>query len=167
MIIYRELPICLPRSTSLTANPSPPAIKGLFGCPHDRAHELFIATLTEQSCPFVSFPCKDYAEYESGDCQRLDQATIGRMGMDADKYNLSGNYYLQTTSDKNAFCSELHQSRRYSLEENKRFEPKSRLGYICINPTSHLYLAPNYAGTTVEHVLLNFLLLGWLFSLIT
>ncbi|XP_043201128.1 pancreatic triacylglycerol lipase-like isoform X1 [Amphibalanus amphitrite] len=80
------------------------AIKGLFGCPHDRAHELFIATLTEHECPFVSFPCKDYAEYESGECQRLDQATIGRMGMDAEKYNLSGNYYLQTTSNKSSFC---------------------------------------------------------------
>ncbi|KAF0312307.1 Phospholipase A1 member A [Amphibalanus amphitrite] len=82
----------------------PPAIKGLFGCPHDRAHELFIATLTEHECPFVSFPCKDYAEYETGECQRLDRATIGRMGMDAEKYNLSGNYYLQTTSDKSSFC---------------------------------------------------------------
>ena len=73
-------------------------------CSHHRSHELFIATFTEQSCPFVSFPCQDYAEYESGECQRLDQATIGRMGMDADKYSLSGNHYLQTTNNTNAFC---------------------------------------------------------------
>ncbi|XP_043201132.1 inactive pancreatic lipase-related protein 1-like isoform X4 [Amphibalanus amphitrite] len=79
-------------------------IGGIFNCPHDRSHELFIATLTEHECPFVSFPCKDYAEYESGECQRLDRATIGRMGMDAEKYNLSGNYYLQTTGDNTSFC---------------------------------------------------------------
>ena len=81
----------------------------MFWCPHDRAHELFIATLTERSCPFVSFPCSNYSEYESGRCQRLDRATIGRMGMDADKCSLSGNHYLQTTSDKSAFCSELYE----------------------------------------------------------
>ncbi|XP_037094257.1 endothelial lipase-like [Pollicipes pollicipes] len=79
-------------------------IKRLFGCSHDRAHELFEATLREQNCPFVSFSCRDHAEYESGECQRLDKATIGRMGMDSVRFNLSGSYYLETTDDKGAFC---------------------------------------------------------------
>lgn len=70
-------------------------------CHHNRAVYLFIETIRNSDCSFVSFPCESYDEYVEEKCFLCPNKTCGRLGYDIEG---TGVYYTPT-NDKQPFCT--------------------------------------------------------------
>ena len=91
---------------TLTSVPPPPAAAGLLGCSHARSHQIFVESMRQQSCKFLSFKCDDYEQYLSGSCQTMLTPNLGLIGLENIDMNLNGSYFLQTTAVNEALCRE-------------------------------------------------------------
>ena len=73
-------------------------------CDHMRAPEYYIASV-QNNCSWKAFPCHSLSDCEAGKNTTCD-GKCPSMGYDADKTDLTGNYYLKTNSNP-PFCGML------------------------------------------------------------
>lgn len=71
-------------------------------CNHERAVHLYIDSILDKtSCRFISYPCSNYSDFETGKCIHCGDS-CGQMGY---KSKGIGDFYLMT-KDKSPFCAE-------------------------------------------------------------
>ncbi|KAH9375662.1 hypothetical protein HPB48_020861 [Haemaphysalis longicornis] len=71
-----------------------------FTCSHYRAPQLFIESLKNRSCSFVSYECDNWEEYKNKTCEKKDNSSqIGEMGYYSQKAPGRGKQFLYTNKD--------------------------------------------------------------------
>ncbi|ESO92402.1 hypothetical protein LOTGIDRAFT_233162 [Lottia gigantea] len=77
-------------------------LKAAVSCSHGRSHNVFIESINSQ-CPFTSYPCDTYANFQSGRCLSCGRTGCSVLGYYSDQYHARGKMYLNTGS-KLPFC---------------------------------------------------------------
>lgn len=73
-------------------------------CSHYKATSLFIESLTNRNCSFVTYGCKSWDEFKSGNCtRRVPFNETGLLGFYSNTRHGRGNQYLYTNA-KSPFC---------------------------------------------------------------
>jgi len=81
-------------------------IKQLVVCSHYRAVRYFMESLNKGSCPFRTYPCKNYHEFATGFCARCPPQGCPLLGYDSvnHKGKIQGSFYMQTNT-KGPYCT--------------------------------------------------------------
>jgi pancreatic triacylglycerol lipase len=87
-----------------------------WACSHVRAAHFYAESISDtDSCPFVSFPCQSFSEFEKGNCYQLctEPGKCAPLGYNAKKHDVraSGTFYLRTTDGANnrTYCKQVVQ----------------------------------------------------------
>ncbi|XP_033111036.1 pancreatic triacylglycerol lipase-like [Anneissia japonica] len=71
------------------------------GCSHARSLHLFIESILSDGCRFKAYPCRNFSEFQAGNCTECGQLGCPEMGYYADRYinRARGKFYLSTNAD--------------------------------------------------------------------
>ncbi|XP_041358259.1 pancreatic lipase-related protein 2-like [Gigantopelta aegis] len=71
-------------------------------CSHSRSHNIYWESINTP-CPFTSYPCRSYDEFEKGNCLTCGKQGCSQMGYYSDQYQARGKLYLNTRA-QSKYC---------------------------------------------------------------